>query len=118
MTLSRDQLDVFLTYTERFERVMATLPSEAREQSLDTANADVVNKLNNKDCRAALVRYINLCSEEWYLARHELIEPFLWERWQSLMRSMLKNRVVAEMWEQVRGQYPPEFAAFFDALRR
>jgi len=61
---------IFLAYTERYEKIMETFPSEAlfARLSLDGKPPEPNEKLT-----IAVLRYLNLCSEEFYLCNRKYL---------------------------------------------
>lgn len=106
------QLQAFLTFTERYETMMSELPQEARiaTEWAPGVDAHFVVRL----------RYLNLCSEQFYLRRRFLLSNGVWRIWDAEMRRTLASLPYREAWSAVRQEFVsyPEFARFVDACQR
>lgn len=102
------ELNAFLVFTERYEDIMSELPYEARL-------APQWNPAVDKDFSIRL-RYLNLCSEEYYLKKRRLLSGRVWGIWKAEMTSTLASRPYRDAWQQLRPQFSsyPEFSKFVD----
>lgn len=65
---------------------------------------------------AVRLRYLNLCSEEFYLRERRLLSKQVWGIWDREMRSTLSSEPYREAWSYLRQQFKsyPEFSEFVD----
>lgn len=97
-------LMTFTEYTKRYSDIVKDLPSEARRPQgnfdltkLDPEQRDrVLNTMRN---------YLNLCSEEYFLAKRGRIDPETWGIWQAGISETLNLPWCRETWDAVRDEY-------------
>jgi len=100
------ELNAFLVFTERYEAIMRELPQNARvasEWGLDV-DADFAIRL----------RYLNLCSEEYYLKKRWLLSKRVWGIWETEMRATLASKPYRDAWQELHLQFTsyPQFSRF------
>jgi hypothetical protein len=117
--MNANQLTVFLEYTRRFEEIAAELPTELR----DTPTEFDRSYQNKKDglsdhVQHAIVRYVNLCSEEFFLHGEGLITEPVWELWRSYMEAVLGTALFTDAWGRIRRRYDAQkpFQSFVDGI--
>ncbi len=102
----RDQLrvTVFLTYTERYSKVMNGVPFEARrpgsDYQLDSRHAEEKARV-----LSAFREYFNLCSEEMWLREHRRIDRATWQIWERGMQQVARFPSFREAWEFLASEY-------------
>ena len=116
--MSPQELQVFLACTQRFDDIVQKLPIKVRTSVVDyDKNYDVNKALSDQDAIHAVVRYFNLCAEEFYLNKCGLITPEVWTLWQKQIRGMFSEKFVATVWKSVKPQYEDQgdFYAFVES---
>jgi hypothetical protein len=100
------ELQAFLVLTDRYESIMNELPPSARA-SFDWPD-DVDPDM------AIRMRYLNLCSEEYYLKERELLSERVWGIWEREMCFTLSAPPYVSAWEACSEHFAsyPEFSAF------
>ena len=60
------------------------------------------------------LRYLNLCSEEFYLKEQRLLSAAVWGIWECEMRSTVASPPYIRAWSTLARQFEsyPEFSAF------
>ncbi len=102
----RDQLRVtiFLTYTERYAKIMNGLPFEARRPG-----SKYQLNLQPKDERdrvlSAFREYFNLCSEEMWLYAHRRIDRATWRIWERGIQQVARFPSFWDAWEFLACEY-------------
>lgn len=116
--MDSDKLQVFLTYTDRFDRIMAEWPIELRLQRHDDMEADLQQQVVKtlKKNRLLVLRYINLCSEELYLHRNQLVDDEIFAMWKNHMASVFAIPAVKAVWEEISTGYSADFVDFIESL--
>jgi len=106
------ELDVFLAFTDRYEKIMSELPKEVRVDSEWGAEVDPHFVVR--------LQYLNLCSEEFYLRRRHLLSYRVWSIWDAEMRRMLASPPYRDAWLHLRHHFVsyPEFSRFVDESQR
>ena len=106
----------FIEYTGRYERVMSDFPPDAFDARLNTAAA-----LPEPSAALSLValRYLNLCSEEYYLWRERYLSDSVWSIWEVELKRTLRTPLMRREWVRLRPEFAsyPEFSEFVDAVQ-
>jgi len=102
----RDQLRtaVFIAYTERYARIMAQLPFEARRPA-SGYRLDDVPPAERTAVLSAFREYFNLCSEEWWLQQSQRIDKATWEVWKLGMKEVARFPTFVEAWHELSEEY-------------
>lgn len=111
-------LQTFSVYTGRYLDVLEALPPSA---TLGTHSS--VADASPQDQAAMLVvmrRYMNLCSEEYYLHSRRRIDKSTWGVWLDGMRRTMGVPAFREAWRVVGEEYAyfPSFHGFMTAIVR
>lgn len=112
--MSPDQLSVFLTYTERFDKVFSEFPNAFRKTGEFSQND------KNPKTEQAAIRFFNLCAEEFYLAAENLIASDVWDAWKTQIGKTVSHDLISAVWREVREEYCSptiygDFVEFMDA---
>jgi hypothetical protein len=112
--LSSEQLQVFLACTSRFDDIVQKLPIKVRATGTDfDTSIDLKKALSDEQAIHAVIRYFNLCAEEFYLFKHGLIAQEVWDLWKSQIEAMFKEQFVIIIWRSISKQYVHQ-ADFFN----
>jgi hypothetical protein len=107
---------VFVSYTGRYEEIMNAFPTAGRvaRLELDSAPPPV-----SEDLTIAVLRYLNLCSEEYYLCKSGHLERKLWSIWAAELSRMIRSPLMKREWVNLRPEFQsyPEFLMFVDQLQ-
>jgi hypothetical protein len=102
----RDQLrvTVFLTYTDRYAKVMNQVPYKAREPG---SNYRLTARPEDERTQVvgAFREYFNLCSEEIWLHEHRRIDRATWNVWKRGMQQVARFPCFREAWEMLAFEY-------------
>lgn len=102
---------LFMKYTERYEQIMSSFPANAVGTRLDLAgeppDASVPLTL-------AVLKYLNLCSEEFYLWKKGLIEDAVWKIWEQELKRTIASPLVRREWKTLQKEFDsyPEFLSY------
>ena len=110
----QSRMQTFLTYTQRYQDVMGSLPAGIESKAFKPSNDVLVNEENLKWLRA----YFDLCSEEHYLYTEKLINKSVWALWRGGMKDALRNPAFLWAWEELQedAYYHGEFADLINGL--
>jgi hypothetical protein len=101
-----DQLrvTVFLTYTERYAKVMNGVPFDARRPG---SEYQLNSRPSEEQARvlSAFREYFNLCSEEMWLQEHRRIDRATWRIWERGMRQVAQFPPFREAWLFLASEY-------------
>ena len=104
---------IFFEYTKRYDEIMESFPHEARVARL-TYKGGLPDQ--SEELSVAILRYLNLCSEEYYLYKKGYLAKDLWGIWEDELKHTLKNPLFVREWKTLRTQYIsyPEFIKFVE----
>ena len=112
-SLHRRQMnaEVFMKYAERYEKVMSEFPSDAIHVRFDTENdlPPISPKLT-----LAVLKYLNLSSEEFYLWKRKYVANEVWKIWEHELVRMLQSPLIKREWHKLEQEFIsyPEFLTF------
>lgn len=101
------KLTIFSEYTKRYNDIMLHMPEEIFAQE---------TKLTKETHKYARL-YFNLCSEEFYLKEHGLIDAEIWNNWNDGIITRMKSPVVQAEWNTFREEeYDKKFRKYIDNI--
>ena len=105
------ELQAFLMLTGRYEAIMSELPPAARVS--DDWEPDTDENF------AIRLKYLNLCSEEFYSKETKLLSRAVWDIWENELRATLASPPYVEAWAALacRFESHPAFKTFVEAAR-
>ena len=108
---------IFIEYTKRYSEVINRFPAEALKARLDLT-ATLPQKSN--DLSLAVLRYLNLCAEEFYLCKRKYLSPHVWQIWESELKRTLSSPLFVREWVELREEFRsfPDFLDYVDAVQR
>jgi hypothetical protein len=106
-------IQAFLTYTERFEKVMAAFPPEACQARFDL---EQTLPPQSEDLTGAVLRYLNLTSEEFYLWKRGYLDTQIWRIWEKEIQRMLRSPLFRREWPELVTEFV-SFKDFVDYVR-
>jgi hypothetical protein len=86
---------VLLKYTERYERILEQFPENARDARFDTT----VLPPQSSQLTLCVLKYMNLCSEEYYLKQHGYLSESVWHIWEGDLKRMIASPLVQREWQ-------------------
>jgi len=108
-------LDAFTYYTEKYERIMSSFPENAYMYRFE------IDKQiqSNEEIRLAVLRYLNLTSEEYYLWKDHYISNDVWKIWEPEIIRTLQTPLFVREWQFLRHEFKsyPAFSKFVDQIQ-
>jgi hypothetical protein len=106
---------LFLTYTERYEGIMGAFPPGALATRLRLGE---VPPPRSEALSICLLRYLNLCSEEFFLHRRGFLSRRIWRVWRPEMERVLRSPLLRREWPCIRREFDsyPEFFQFVERV--
>lgn len=103
---------VFTNYTKRYDQIMEQLPDNFRVNS-ETG----IDNISEED-RKNMVRYLNLCSEEYFLKENGYLDEEIWETWEGEFKRYLNNTPLGDEWKNIREEFDAysDFQEFVDDI--
>lgn len=109
---------VYLAYTERYERLMADCPLDFRTTLLDLKLSEAEPK-ERDHIKVCMLRYLNLCSEEFHLKHTGYLAPEVWGLWRQELEWTLRKPLYVSGWPELRHEFEsyPEFLKYVDEVQ-
>ncbi|MEX0751166.1 MAG: hypothetical protein WD359_10195 [Dehalococcoidia bacterium] len=109
-------LTTFAEYTGRYIQILDEIPMAARREPQTFSLASQPDSERDR-LLALAIRYLNLCSEEYYLFRKNIIDGRTWAIWEEEIVIALRRRWLVEAWGQVKTEYD-SFVEFHALIER
>jgi hypothetical protein len=109
-------VQVFLEYTKRYAEIMNMFPVEGRKARLDVFGEAPPQ---NDELSLAVLRYLNLCSEEFHLCKKRYLSKDVWKIWEAELKRTLASTLVKREWTKLRDEFEsyPEFVKYVDKVQ-
>jgi hypothetical protein len=115
----RDQMNaqLFLEFTRRFEEVMQSFPKNVWSSRL---NIEGKPPPKSKAVSLSALRYLNLCSEEYYLRQKRWLYRETWEIWERELLRTLQTPLFLREWKTLSSEFEsyPEFKEYVDNAQK
>ena len=108
-------LNAFTYYTGKYEQIMSSFPKNAYMYRFET-DRDIPS---NEEIRLAVLRYLNLTSEEYYLWKDHYISKDVWELWEPEIKRTLQTPLFVREWTSLKYEFRsyPAFSKFVDQIQ-
>ena len=105
-------LNAFTHYTNKYEQIMSSFPKNAYMLRFDLEQ----HIQSNEETRLAVLRYLNLTSEEYYLFKDGYISREVWGIWLPEIQRTLKSPLFVREWSNLRDEFTsyPAFSKFVE----
>jgi hypothetical protein len=114
----RDQMNaqLFLEFTKRFEEVMQSFPRNTWPSRL---NIEGKPPPKSKALSLSVLRYLNLCSEEYYLRQKGWLSKETWEIWDRELIRTLQTPFFIREWKILASEFEsyPKFKEYVDKIQ-
>jgi hypothetical protein len=106
---------VLLKYTERYERILEQFPENARAGRFDTR----VLPPQSSQLTLCVLKYMNLCSEEYYLKQHGYLSESVWHISEGDLKRMIASPLVQREWPALRSEFSShqEFLQYVERIQ-
>ncbi|MEO7840411.1 MAG: hypothetical protein ABIU06_13775 [Anaerolineales bacterium] len=115
----RDQMNaqLFLEFTKRFEEVMQSFPKNVWSSRL---NIDGKPPPKSKAVSLSVLRYLNLCSEEYYLRQKNWLYKETWEIWERELIRTLQTPLFRREWKTLSTEFEsyPKFKEYVNKTQK
>ncbi len=94
---------------------MDSFPGDARFYRL---NSDKDLPQESTELKIAVLKYINLCSEEYYLRETGLLSKKVWNMWKDELERTLQSNLVKREWLKVKIEFEsyPKFQNYVERV--
>lgn len=108
--------EVFMKYAERYEQIMSCFPEDAFR-----ARFSLGEELPPPSAQLtlAVLRYLNMSSEEFYLWKKEYVADEVWKIWEDELIRILQSPLLRREWQELESEFQsyPEFLEFVMAAQ-
>jgi hypothetical protein len=115
----RNQMNaqLFLEFTKRFEEVMQSFPKNTWPSRLDIEGKPPAK---SKALSLSVLRYLNLCSEEYYLYKKGWLHKEIWEIWEGELIRTLQTPLFLREWKALSSEFEsyPKFREYVDKIQK
>jgi hypothetical protein len=69
--------------------------------------------------KVCLLKYLNLCSEEYYLWRHGYLSKAVWAVWEGDLKRMIASPLMQRAWDDLQAEYVshPDFMKYVERIQ-
>ncbi|MCF7823054.1 MAG: hypothetical protein K9N35_02685 [Candidatus Marinimicrobia bacterium] len=108
---------LFIEYTKRYEQIMSQFPDSAIYWRLDSAKHI---PQESRELSEAMLKYLNLCSEEFYLQNKRYLSKNIWSIWEDELKKTLANDLYRREWPKLKSEFSsyPAFSDYVEAIQR
>lgn len=109
-------VQILMKYTERYEHILDQFPADALPARFDREALPP----QSSQLRLCLLKYLNLCSEEFYLTTHGYLSKSLWTIWEADLKRILGSPLLRREWPTLRTEFLShhEFLEFVERVQR
>ena len=107
---------LFIEFTKRYEQIMEGFPANDRAHRLRT---DGDPPEESPELTVAVLKYLNLCSEEFYLWKRSYLSSDVWSIWEEELKLTLRSPLVRREWATVKQEFAsyPEFEKYVEVAQ-
>jgi hypothetical protein len=108
-------MQVLMKYTERYEHILDQLPQDALEARFDAT----VLPPQSAQLKLCVLKYLNLCSEEYYLREHGYLAKSVWRIWEGDLRRIIGSPLCQREWLPLRTEFVshPDFLEYVERIQ-
>ena len=109
-------VQILMKYTERYEHILDQFPADALEARFD---AEALPP-QSPQLRLCVLKYLNLCSEEFYLTTHGYLSKSLWCIWEADLKRIVGSPLLQREWPTLRAEFEShkEFLAYVERVQK
>jgi hypothetical protein len=93
--------EIFIKYTERYERILDQFPQDALAARFDAK----LLPPQSPQLRLCVLKYLNLCSEEYYLMKNGYLAKPLWRIWEGDLKRIIGSPLLQREWSSLRQEF-------------
>jgi hypothetical protein len=92
---------IFMKYTERYEHILDRFPENALAARFDAQALPP----ESSQLSLCVLKYLNLCSEEFYLRTRGYLPEDLWGIWEKDLKRIIGSPLFRREWKSLRGEF-------------
>jgi hypothetical protein len=107
-------VEILMKYTERYEHILDRFPADALVGRFDSQKLTP----ESDEVTLCLLKYLNLCSEEYYLWKNGYLANAIWTVWEGDLKRMIASPLLVREWVALREEYAshPEFREYVEQI--
>lgn len=107
---------IFIEYTGRYEKIMESFPFQAISVRL---NSEGSPPEESQKLTLAVLKYLNLCSEEFYLFKKKYLSKDVWLIWEAELKRTLSSPLYCREWPKLKVEFEafPEFLIYIENIQ-
>jgi hypothetical protein len=94
-------VQILMKYTERYEHILDEFPEDALGLRFDSQALPA----QSARLTLCLLKYLNLCSEEYYLWKHKYLSSEVWAIWEGDLKRMIASPLLRREWPRLQREY-------------
>ena len=94
-------VQILMKYAERYERILDQFPHDALAARF---NANILPP-ESEQVTLCVLKYLNLCSEEFYLTNHGYLSASLWRIWEGDLKRIIGSPLLQREWPALRTEF-------------
>ena len=108
-------IQIFLEFTKRYESIMDSFPPNARFYRLNT---DSEPPESSNELTIAVLKYLNLCAEEYYLRETGQLSKKIWNIWKDELEKSLQSKLIKREWKTLKNEFSSyrKFQVYVDQI--
>ena len=107
--------NAFTHYTKRYDDIMGEFPGQDY-----TLRFDLEHQIpSNNEVRLAVLKYLNMTSEEFYLWRDKYLDDKVWQIWLPEIERTLQSPLFQREWQKLKEEFKTygEFSEFVEQVQ-
>jgi hypothetical protein len=110
-------VDILMKYTERYEHILDKFPPNALFGRFDSQAQTLPPQ--SEQLTLCLLKYLNLCSEEYYLWKAGYLAKTVWAVWEGDLKRMIASPLLQREWGTLREEFVshPEFREYVKSIQ-
>jgi hypothetical protein len=103
-------VQILMQYTQRYEHILGEFPKDSLSVRFDSQTLPP----RSAQLSLCLLKYMNLCSEEYYLWKHKYLARTVWAIWEGEMKKMIASPLLQREWPSLEKEYDshPDFLTY------
>ncbi len=107
--------NAFTHYTKRYDDIMGEFPGQGY-----TLRFDLEHQIpSNREVRLAVLKYLNMTSEEYYLWRDKYLDDKVWQIWLPEIKRTLQTPLFQREWPNLKEEFKTyeKFSEFVEQIQ-
>jgi hypothetical protein len=108
-------MQVLMQYTGRYEHILDQFPQDALKARFDAK----VLPTPSPQLTLCMLKYLNLCSEEYYLKEHGYLDKTVWCIWEADLKRIIASPLCQREWLSLSTEFEahPDFLKYVERVQ-